>query len=77
MWELAVRIEVHRPACITPPHPVKSHAIRPRLGRSEIRYYRSLIRAASSTDGITADPLTARMVRERLERAEARRLPAA
>ncbi|WP_198147860.1 DUF3263 domain-containing protein [Microbacterium sp. XT11] len=45
--------------------PAKSHAIRTRLGMSEIRYYRLLIRAASSAEGIAAHPITARMVRDR------------
>jgi len=45
--------------------PAKGEAIRRRLGISDARYYQLLIRAASSADGMAADPLTARRVRER------------
>ncbi|MEW2011215.1 DUF3263 domain-containing protein [Microbacterium sp. NPDC078814] len=53
--------------------PAKTHAIRHQLGISEVRYYTLLHRAARSVDGISVDPVTARMVRERIEnRARAR-----
>ncbi|WP_162238893.1 DUF3263 domain-containing protein [Microbacterium sp. Leaf320] len=47
--------------------PTKHARIRHELGISEIRYYVLLERAATSIDGIEADPITARMVRERVE----------
>ena len=52
------------------PHatPDKHARIRHELGISEIRYYVLLERAATSDDGIAADPITARMIRERAER---------
>ncbi|MCK2034500.1 DUF3263 domain-containing protein [Microbacterium sp. KSW4-4] len=48
--------------------PAKTHAIRHQLGISEVRYYTLLHRAARSVEGISIDPLTARMVRERIEK---------
>lgn len=58
--------------------PTKTAAIRHQLGISDIRYYVLLGRAARSTEGIAAHPLTARMVRERAEqRARMRRERAA
>lgn len=48
--------------------PAKAHAIRHQLGISEVRYYTLLHRAAQSVEGIKADPVTARMVRERAAR---------
>lgn len=48
--------------------PDKVHAIRHQLGITEVRYYTLLLRAARSTEGIKADPVTARMVRERADR---------
>lgn len=48
--------------------PDKHARIRHELGISEIRYYVLLERAAMSDDGIAADPITARVVRERIER---------
>ncbi|MEW2010320.1 DUF3263 domain-containing protein [Microbacterium sp. NPDC078814] len=53
--------------------PAKTHAIRHQLGISEVRYYTLLLRAARSTEGIKADPVTARMVRERVERTSTNR----
>ncbi|WP_194239274.1 DUF3263 domain-containing protein [Microbacterium sp. CBA3102] len=49
--------------------PEKTSRIRHQLGITEVRYYVLLARAARSVEGITADPVTARMVRERAERA--------
>ncbi|QWY84612.1 helix-turn-helix DNA binding domain protein [Microbacterium phage Footloose] len=46
--------------------PAKTHAIRHQLRISEVRYYTLLHRAAQSAEGIEADPVTARMVRERM-----------
>lgn len=57
------------------PHhsPNKGEAIRHQLGLSPARYYQLLTRAASSREGIAADPLTARRVRDQAEsRAAAR-----
>lgn len=48
--------------------PDKHARIRHEHGISEIRYYVLLERAATSIDGITADPITARLVRERIEK---------
>jgi len=45
--------------------PEKNLRIRRELGITEVRYYVLLGRAAESADGIKADPLTARMVRQR------------
>lgn len=45
--------------------PDKHSRIRRECGISEIRYYALLARAAESAEGITADPFTARVVRER------------
>ena len=39
------------------------------LGLTEPRYYTLLTRAASSLEGIAADPITARLVRQRAQRA--------
>ena len=55
------------------PGPGKNAAIRDQLGISEIRYYVLLSRAARSPQGIAADPITARLVREREELAARRR----
>jgi len=44
--------------------PAKCAAIRA-LGMHEARYYQRLIHAATSPEGITADPITARRVRDR------------
>lgn len=49
--------------------PTKTSRIRHELRISEVRYYTLLHRAARSVEGISADPVTARMVRERVERA--------
>lgn len=54
--------------------PAKTHAIRHQLGISEVRYYTLLHRAARSTEGISIDPVTARMVRERIEKRARERL---
>lgn len=57
------------------PHhtPDKTACIRRQLGISETRYYVLLARAARTMDGIKADPVTARRVRELAEiRAQAR-----
>lgn len=45
--------------------PTKSHAIQHELGMHPARYYQLLNRAAAAADGIAADPITARRVRER------------
>ena len=47
--------------------PDKNARIRHELGITEIRYWVLLERAAHDADGIAADPITARMVRERVE----------
>lgn len=53
--------------------PEKRAIIRRMLGITEVRYAVLLNRAAETTEGIAADPVTARMVRERAEnRARAR-----
>ncbi len=58
--------------------PDKNLRIRRELGVTEVRYTVLLMRAATSADGIAADPMTARIVRERAEmRARVRRLRAA
>lgn len=51
------------------PHhtPTKTEMIRRQLRISEVRYYVLLARAARSVEGIAADPVTARIVRERAE----------
>uniref|UniRef100_UPI00405347BD DUF3263 domain-containing protein n=1 Tax=Microbacterium sp. LWO14-1.2 TaxID=3135263 RepID=UPI00405347BD len=50
-----------------PPHtPAKGEVIRRGLGISDERYYQLLARAASSSAGIAADPITARLVRNTL-----------
>ena len=54
--------------------PAKTHAIRHQIGISEVRYYTLLHRAAHSVEGIKADPMTARMVRERIEKRARERL---
>lgn len=56
------------------PTPEKHATIRHEHGISEIRYYVLLERAANSIDGIQHDPITARMVRERIENRAARRM---
>jgi len=48
--------------------PTKTERIRHELGITEVRYYVLLARAALSAEGITADPTTARMIRERISR---------
>lgn len=48
--------------------PTKTSRIRHELGITEVRYYVFLARAARSTEGIAADPATARMIRERASR---------
>ncbi|WP_282847230.1 DUF3263 domain-containing protein [Microbacterium oxydans] len=48
--------------------PTKTSRIRHELGITEVRYYVLLARAARSVEGIAADPMTARMVRQRAER---------
>lgn len=48
--------------------PAKTHAIRHQLGISEVRYYTLLHHAARSVEGIKSDPMTARTVRERIEK---------
>lgn len=53
--------------------PAKHEAIRRVLGLSEARYYQLLTRAASSDEGIRADPITARHVRERVSESIAAR----
>jgi len=47
--------------------PQKRELIRHMLGITEVRYAVLLRRAASSIEGIAADPVTARMVRETAE----------
>lgn len=54
--------------------PAKTHAIHHQLGISEVRYYTLLHRAARSVEGITVDPVTARMVRDRIEKRARERL---
>lgn len=44
--------------------PSKTQTIRRELGIGPARYYQLLLRAASSAEGIAADPITARRVRE-------------
>lgn len=48
--------------------PTKMSRIRHELGITEVRYYVLLARAARSAEGIAADPMTARMIRERASR---------
>lgn len=48
--------------------PAKGEAVRRELGVTPTRFYQLLHRAASSLDGIRSDPITARLVRERIER---------
>lgn len=57
------------------PHrgPNKNARIRHELHITEIRYYTLLHRAAQSVEGIEADPVVARMVRQRAERQAAER----
>ncbi|WP_176697192.1 DUF3263 domain-containing protein [Microbacterium sp. 3J1] len=53
--------------------PARDELIRRELGITPIRYAVLLIRAAESVDGIAAQPITARLVRERAQwRAEVR-----
>lgn len=47
--------------------PAKNELIRHMLGITPVRYAVLLMRAAESAEGIAADPVTARMVRERAE----------
>lgn len=47
--------------------PAKNELIRKTLGITPVRYTVLLRRAAESVEGIAADPVTARMVRERGE----------
>lgn len=53
--------------------PEKTSRIRHELGITEVRYYVLLARAARSAEGIAAHPMTARMVRERADRAASER----
>lgn len=53
--------------------PAKTARIRHELGISEVRYYVLLLRAARSAEGVKADPMTARMVRQRADRVAAAR----
>lgn len=53
--------------------PAKVAGIREQLRITEVRYYVLLERAARSAEGIAANPVTARMVRERAERLAAER----
>ena len=72
VWDMQhpiLAFEHHHPH----PGPAKNALIRSELGLSEIRYYAMLGRAARSPQGIAADPITARIVREREEQAAARR----
>lgn len=55
------------------PSPDKGARIRAELGITEIRYVVLLGRAAESAEGIAADPLTARRVRDRAARRAAQR----
>lgn len=48
--------------------PSKRERIRRELGVSDIRYYQLLHHAASTPEGIAADPFTARSIRERADR---------
>lgn len=53
-----------------PGHPPgKEMLIARELGIGPARYYQLLHRAARSLEGIAADPITARMVRDRLDAA--------
>ncbi|WP_416338491.1 DUF3263 domain-containing protein [Microbacterium sp. STF-2] len=80
MSEVRARLERVTPAEILafeaahPQHlPHREERIRHDLGISPVRYAVLLMRAAESSEGISAHPLTARLVRERLaERALAR-----
>lgn len=54
--------------------PAKREAIRRHLGITEVRYTVLLARAADSVEGIAANPVTARMVRESAARKAAERL---
>lgn len=53
--------------------PDKGERIRRELGITPTRYFVLLARAAASAEGIAADPLTARRVRELAERRAATR----
>jgi hypothetical protein len=53
--------------------PAKEERIRRELGITPTRYVVLLARAAASADGVAADPLTARRVRERAARRAAAR----
>lgn len=58
------------------PHhtPTKVAAMREQLRITEVRYYVLLERAARSAEGIAANPVAARMVRERAEHQATSRL---
>lgn len=52
-----------------PGHPAgKEERILAEFGVSAARYYQALIRAADKPEGMRADPVTARRVRDRAER---------
>jgi hypothetical protein len=51
----------------------KEESIRAELGLTPARYYVLLARAARSVEGMRADPITARRVRERVELSAVRR----
>lgn len=55
-------------------NPDKHERIRTTLGITPVRYAVMLRRAAVSAEGIAADPVTARMVREKAERVARERL---
>jgi hypothetical protein len=52
------------------PHhtPDKGETVRRELGITPVRYYQRLNPAVYTIDGVRADPITARRVRERIER---------
>lgn len=50
--------------------PAKVSAVRRELGLTPARYYQLLDRAAHTVEGITADPITARKVREQATRSD-------
>lgn len=55
--------------------PDKRERIRHELGITETRYWQLLERAAHDADGIAAHPITARLIRQRVQaRAQARSL---
>jgi hypothetical protein len=55
------------------PSGIKDETIRKQLGITPVRYYVLLQRAAESADGIRADAVTARRIRERATRRAAER----